>query len=176
MIMMTAITNIPTVSIKESQKRVLLLVCVYLFPIILTFLLYFLVVNIADINTNLVSNKTQFAHIEYPKSRTAVSNKFEISGSTEKPQVNHSFYLIEFRNKLFWPKYDLGSDKSTWKKSLTFRAGKQKFSSYKVIMVDASIKKQIDLWFKTSQETNKYPGIPHLPLDSVVANIRVKSK
>jgi len=174
--MMIAIPNMSNVNFKEPSKRGFLLLSVYLFPILLTSLLYFSIIYLADIDTKIVSNKSQYANIHTPINRSTVSKTFVISVTTETPLPNHSYYLIEFRDKLFWPKFDLGNQKNTWSKKLTHRAGVNQFSSYKVIMADTSLKKRIDKWFITSRDTGKYPGIPNIPLNSVVANIRVKTQ
>ncbi len=164
------------ITVKEPLARGLLMLCIYLFPLLFASFLYFLIVFIADINTKVVSNKTQYAHIQSPNNRSTVSEKFEITGSTEVPKTEHTYYLIESRNKLFWPKYNLGKQKKTWKKQLVHRAGKNQFASYKVIMADKSLSGTIEDWFKTSQQTGKYPGMSEIPLSSVVANIRVKTQ
>ena len=173
---MTAISNMPISNFNESRKRGLLLVCVFLFPIIFTSILFTLVALISDIDFKVISHKTQYAAITSPKNQSTVNKKFEISGVLKAPLDGRTYYLVELRNKLYWPKFDLGSKESQWSKQLTHRAAKNKYSSYQVVMADSSLKKTFDDWFKISRKTGKYPGIAKLSIDNIVANIRVKTQ
>ena len=178
--MMTAIINTQILLFNESRKRGLLILCIFLFPIAFTGLLFSIVVFTANIDFKVVSNETQFAKIETPINRSIVSKMFEIKGSLKTPSPKHSYFLVEYRNKRYWPKYALGNKASQWNKKLTHRADKNKFSSYQVVMVDASLKQTFDEWFNTSRKTGKYPGIEKSKIEKItnyiVANIKVKTK
>ena len=178
--MMTAITDMPLPMFNESRKRGLLLLSVFLFPIVFTSLLFMLVALIADIDFNVISHETKFAKIETPANRSIVSKQFEIAGSLETPLPDHSYYLLEYRNKRFWPKYSFGNKAMQWNKALTHRAKKNEFSNYQIVMADAALKQIFDNWFKTSKQTGKYPGIEKSSIqnisEKVVANIKVKTQ
>ena len=174
--MMTAITNMPISNFNESRKRVLLLLCMFVFPIVFTSILFGVSTYVGDIDLKVITHKTAFAHIKSPKNRTVVNKKFEITGSLAAPKPDHSYYLVEYRNKMYWPKFDLGNKPIKWRKSLTHRANKDQFAAYQVIMADALLSATFDNWFKTSRETGKYPGMVNLTFDNIVANIKVKTQ
>lgn len=172
---MNASSAISTSRFNESRKRGFLLLCIFVFPVILTSILFSLVVIIGDINLKVVKHESKFATIKSPKTRSVVSKQFVISGKVDTPLSNHTYYLLEYRNKLFWPKFDLGNKSANWSKELTFRANKNQYSSYQIVMANPELKKTIDQWFKTSRESGQYPGIDSLNIDKVVANIKVKA-
>lgn len=172
---MTATTTMTTVLFNESRKRGLLLLCIFIFPLIFTSTLFVLVLVIGDIDFKVVGSESKYAKIETPENRSVVNKKFTISGVIDTPLSNHSYYLMEYRNKLYWPKFDLGNTATHWTKKLTHRSKKQQYASYQIVMADAELKKTIEDWFKTSRESGKYPGIPNLSVDKIVANIRVKT-
>ena len=134
-----------------------------------------LVAVIGDIDFKVFGPVSKYASIESPKNRSIVNSKFTIAGSLETPLAEHTYYLLEFRDNLYWPKYDLGNKATEWNKKLTHRAKKNKYSAYRVVMADPVLKKSLDDWFITSRKTGKYPGISDLGTDEIVANIRVKS-
>ncbi len=177
---MTTVTDIPIQDFNDSRKRGLLILCLFLFPIIFTSILFLIVISVADINFNVIGHETKFAKIESPKNRSIVSKQFEITGSLENPLLNHSYYLVESREKRLWPKYNLGDQAKQWKKSLTHRAGKNNFSQYQIVMADPTLKVVFENWFKSSKKTGKYPGIEKSSLknitEKIVANIKVKSQ
>lgn len=173
---MNVITNTPTMLFNESRKRGLLLLCVFVFPIFFTTILFLIVVISTDIDFKVITHESKYARIETPKNRSTVNKNFEISGSLETPLADHSFYLLEYRNKRYWPKFDLGNKATNWNKKLIHRANTNQFASYKVIMADAGLKATLDTWFKTTSDTGKYPGISALKLSHVVANVRVKTQ
>ena len=172
---MTDTTTLPIQLFNESRKRGLLLVCIYLFPLIFSSVLFLLVMIISDIDFKVVGHTSNFATIQSPNNRSQVSKKFNISGTTQTPKVDHSYYLIEYRNNLYWPKFDLGNKANSWKKELTFRAKKNNYSVFQVVMANPNVKKTIDAWFEVAKKTGKYPGIKDVEFDNVVARIRVKS-
>ena len=160
----------------NSMKRGLLLLSIFIFPIILSSIVFLLVVLISDIKFDTVGIKTDYAEITTPKNQSAVGNKFKISGSLNTPLEKHSYYLLEYREKNYWPKYSLGNKPNTWNKELSNRAKKNTFSSFQVIMADEKLSLTIDSWFKKAHETGQYPGIPKLKIEHVVANLRVQKK
>jgi len=160
----------------NSIKRVILLLSIFIFPIILSSIVFLLVVLISDIKFDTVGTKTDYAEILTPKNQSAVGSKFEISGSLNEPLEKHTYYLLEYREKNYWPKYSLGNKTNTWNKELSNRAKKNTFSSFQVIMADEKLSSDIDNWFKKSHETGQYPGIPDLKIEHVVANVRVQKK
>ncbi len=174
--MTTAITDTPLSLYNESRKRVLLLLCVFVFPLVFTSVLFAIVTVVGDIDLKVIGNRTDFAHIKSPKNRTVVNKKFEIAGSLAAPKHDHSYYLVEYRNKMVWPKFDLGNKPIKWRKNLTHRANKDQFAAYQVIMADALLSATFDNWFKTSRETGKYPGMANQTFDNIVANIKVKTQ
>lgn len=174
--MMTAITETPILLFNESRKRGLLLLCVFLFPLFFTSILFGIITFVGDIDLKLIGNKTEFAQIELPKNRSIVNKKFEISGSLKAPLPEHSYYLVEYRNKHYWPKFDLGTKAKTWNKNLTHRGKKNSFVTYQVVMADPAVKKILDDWFTRSRDTGKYPGIANLTFEHLVAKIKVKTQ
>lgn len=177
---MTAVTDTPMIHFNESRKRGLLLLCVFLFPIVFTSLLFFIIAFIADIDFKVIGDETKFAKIETPANRSIVNKKFEITGTLEAPLTDHSYYLLEFRDKRFWPKYSLGNKAMKWNKALTHRAKANEFSNYQIVMADSELKQKFDHWFKTSKQTGKYPGIEKSSIQNIsgkiVANIKVKTQ
>lgn len=171
----TTATTLPSNIFNESRKRGLLLICIFIFPLMLTSILFLLVSVIGDIDFKVHGPETKYAKIVTPKNRSIVSNKFTIKGTLETPLTDHSYYLMEFRDKLYWPKFDLGNESIEWTKDLTHRAKKNQFSAYRIVMADPILKKRIDDWFITSRKTGKYPGLADLDSNEIVANIRVKS-
>ncbi len=160
----------------NSIKRGLLLLSIFLFPIVLSSFVFLLVVLISDINFNTVGVKTEYAEIITPKNQSAVGKKFKITGTLSTPLEKHSYYLLEYREKNYWPKYSLGNKENTWTKELSNRAKKNTFSSFQVIMADEKLSSTIENWFKKARETGQYPGIRDLKIDHVVANLRVQKQ
>jgi len=160
----------------NSIKRSLLLFSIFLFPIIISSLIFLLVFLVSDIEFNSVGAETEYAKITTPSNQTRVGKKFSITGEVKAPLDKHSYYLMEYREKKYWPKYALGNTPQAWKKDLTNRAKKNKFSSFLVIMADQKLKIIIDKWFKTAREKNHYPGISDLKIEHIVAKIRVQKK
>ncbi len=160
----------------NSKKRGLLLFSIFIFPILLSSLVFLLVVLISDINFNTVGVKTDYAEIITPKNQSSVGNKFKISGSLNTPLENHSYYLLEYREKNYWPKYSLGNKQNIWNKELTNRAKKNAFTSFQVIMADEKLAITIESWFKKAHETGQYPGIRDLNIKHMVANLRVQKQ
>ena len=173
--MMTVTKKMPIELFNESRKRGLLLVCIYLFPVFFTAIIFLLIVIISDIDFKVTTHESKYASIESPQNRSSVSKKFEISGIINTPLENHSYFLLEYRNQLYWPKFDLGNKANSWSKTLTYRGKQNQYSTYQVVMADITLKKTIDNWFKTAKDSGKYPGIKDLSIDNVVANIRVNS-
>jgi len=174
---MTALTILPLKLFNNTHKRVMLVMSVFLFPLMFTSIIFSLVVFFGKVDLQVISHKSDYAQIDSPKHRSIVNKNFTISGSLKTPLIQHSYYLVELRNKYYWPKYDLGNIAKSWKKPLTHRAKTNKFSSYQVIMADTKIKDKFDTWFKNSQATGKYPGLSiNLAKKNIVANIKVKSK
>ena len=169
-------TTIPIELFNESRKRGLLLLCILIFPLVFTSFLFAMVVVIGDIELKVIGPESKYAKIETPKNRTVVKKKFEIAGSLAAPKHDHSYYLVEYRNKMVWPKFDLGNKPIKWRKSLTHRANKDQFSAYQVVMADPLLSATFDSWFKTSRETGKYPGMANQTFDNIVANIKVKTQ
>ncbi|TCJ86952.1 hypothetical protein [Cocleimonas flava] len=160
----------------NSARRGLLLLSIYAFPIVLSSLVFLLVVMISDIDFSSVGSKTDYAEITSPKNQSAVEKKFTISGTLSEPLKDHKFYLLEYREKNYWPKYSMGNKAMSWNKNLTNRAKKNAFNSYLIIMADKDLSATIDNWFKRAHETGEYPGIPDLEVDHVVAKVRVQKK
>ncbi len=160
----------------NSKKRGVLLLSIFIFPILLTSFVFLLVLLISDIKFNTVGTKTDYAEITTPENQSSVGNKFKISGTLNVPLDNHTYYLLEYREKNYWPKYSLGNKKNTWSKDLSNRAKKNAFSSFQVIMVDKKLASSIDNWFKKAHETGEYPGIRDLKIEHVVAKVRLQKK
>lgn len=133
--MTTAITDRPVSLYNESRKRVLLLMCVFMFPLIFTSILFAITTYVGDIDLKVIGNRTDFDYIKSPKNRTVVNKKVEIASSLAAPKPEHSYYLVEYRNKMVWPKFDLGNKPIKWRKSLTHRANKDQFAAYQVVML-----------------------------------------
>ena len=163
------------VSANESRSRGLLLVCVFVFPIAFTAILFFLITTVGGINLKVVEHKTEFANIETPINRSAVSKEFVISGSVDTPLLNHSYYLMERRNSVYWPKYDLGNKPAKWSKEVIHRAKDKGYATYQVVMADLPLQSKINKWFKKAEETGKYPSIGKIEIETIVANIRVNA-
>ncbi len=159
-----------------NQNNQAQLLSIYIFPIILSSFVFLLVMLISDINFNTVGSKTNYAEIITPKNKSAVANKFMISGTLNTPLDNHTYYLLEYREKNYWPKYSLGNKTNTWSKELSNRAIKNAFSTFQVIMADKNLASTIDNWFKKAHQTGEYPGIRDLKIEHVVANVRVQKK
>lgn len=159
----------------EPQKRGLLLLCIFIFPILFTSIVFILVTTIGDIDLSIIGNETKYAKIVTPTNRSSVNKKFNISGRLTPPLADHSYYLLEYRDNLYWPKFDLGKQATNWTKTLTHQAQNKQYAAYQVVMVNSTLKQTIDNWFKTSRESGKYPGITDLPVESIVANIKVKA-
>ena len=173
--MKTIAANSPSITLRQSQKRGLLLLCIFVFPVLLTSVLFSFVVIIGDIDLTIHQPETPFAKISSPKNRSIVSKQFTISGDVKDPLPGHSYYLMEYRENRYWPKYDLGNKAIEWKKNLTHRAKQDQFSAYRIIMADPQFKKHIDDWFISAKKTGKYPGINDIGEQQIVANLRLKS-
>jgi len=103
-------TAIPLKFNDEQRRRGLLLLGVFLFPLLFTSIIYVLIITIGDIDTKVIGNETEFAKIEAPKNRSKVKrDSLTISGTLQNPLTDNFFYLIEFREKFYWPKYYLGN-------------------------------------------------------------------
>lgn len=161
----------------EGQKRNLIVVSVALFPVIFSIIVFALVVLIGDIQfPEKIGSKSEFGEIILPADKSTIPKKFSISGTIEDMPKNAYLYLIESRDKHFWPKLALGNKAKTWNKKLTAHGKKGRFFSFLLVQVDEKGKKELDLWFKTSRETGKYPGLINIDFAKAVAKIRVKTK
>lgn len=173
---LTTRATAPVKYCKNTKKRGFLLFSVFLFPIVLTSIIFLPVLMMSDIDFKTVGSKTQFAEIISPKNQSIVAKKFTITGTLNTPLDNHRFYLLEYREKKYWPKYSLGSKMSRWSRQLSHRAKKNHYATFQVIMADETLQDIIEKWFKTARKTKQYPGITDLNIEHVVASIRVKKQ
>lgn len=163
--------------LSDKHKRGLLLLSVSLFPVVLTTLLFLLVVLIGNISfPEKIGTSTEFASITTPKDKSSILRKITIAGTISKPPAKHSYYLVEHREKRYWPKYALGIKEGTWSKQLSPRAKKGVFFTYQVVMVNEEGKAEMENWFETARSTGKYPGLTEINVEKVVAKIKVKTK
>lgn len=163
--------------LSDKHKRGILLLSVSLFPVIITTLLFLLVVLIGNISfPDKIGTSTKFASITTPADKASILRKITIAGTISKTPENHSYYLVEHREKRYWPKYALGIKEGKWSRQLSPRAKKGVYFTYQVVMVNEEGKQEMESWFKTARETGKYPGLPEINVEQVVAKIKVKTK
>lgn len=163
--------------LSDKHKRGILIGSVFIFPLVFTSLIFSLIVFFGNVTfPEKIDTKSEFAEISQPVNRSTISKKFNISGTLGEVSENEFIYLVENREKKYWPKFALGNTPGEWNKSLNSRAKKGHFYSYLLVKVDKDNKDNFDDWFKTSRETGKYPGMEDIAFAQPVAKIRVKTK
>lgn len=163
--------------LSERQKRNLIVISVALFPVVFGIIIFSLVVFIGNIQfPEKIGTKSELGEIILPADKSTIPKKFSITGSIVDMPEDTFIYLIESRDKHFWPKLSIGNKAKTWNKKLTAHGKKGKFFSFLLVSVDSKGKQQFDHWFKTSRETGKYPGLINIDFAKAIAKIRVKTK
>jgi len=170
----TAYTKNST-NFEKTYKRILLVISIIVLPIFLSTLMFAFIFFFSGVDFYPIGAKTDYASIQSPDNRSIVNRNFTIKGTLSEPLKKHSYYLVEFRQNLYWPKYDLGNKATVWSKDLIFRGKNTEYVTYRVIMAKPELRSSINSWFSTSQKTGKYPGMSDISDSSVVASIRVKS-
>lgn len=162
--------------ISEKQKQNIILASVALFPLVISIIVFALVVLIGNIQfPDKIGPKGELAEIIIPVDKSTIPKKFSISGTIENMPKDTFVYLIENRDNHFWPTLSIGNKATTWKKQLKAHGKKGKFYFFMLITVDKKGKKELDLWFKTSRETGKYPGLKNIDFTTTIAKVRVKT-
>jgi len=161
----------------ERKKRNLIVAGVALFPIVLSIIVFLLIIFIGDIKfPKKITSKTELVEIILPIHKSIIPKKFSISGTIKDMPADSFIYLVESRDKHFWPKLFIGNKAKTWKKQLTAHGKKNQFFSFLLVKVDKEGKRKFDGWFKKSRETGQYLGLKHINFAEPVARIRVKTK
>ncbi|MCK5918105.1 MAG: hypothetical protein KAG34_06750 [Cocleimonas sp.] len=161
----------------EKNKRAFIVILVALFPIVLTSIVFFIIITLGNISfPDKITHESEFGKITSPLNNTIINKKFFISGILSELPKEQSIYLLENREGLFWPKYNLGSQAKQWSKKLTAHSKKGQFSSYLLVKANVEGQKIFETWFETSRKTGQYPGIKQINFAQIVAKIRVKTK
>lgn len=169
--------NASSKKISDKQKRNLIVISVALFPLIVSTIIFVLIVLIGNIQfPEKIGTKSEFTEIILPVDKAIISKKFSISGAIKDMPSDTFIYLIENRDKQFWPKLSIGNKAKTWKKQLTAHGKKNRYFSFLLVEVDNKGKKKFDKWFETSRKTGKYPGLKHIDFAKPVTKVRVMTK
>lgn len=139
-----------------SNNGFLLLVAV--FPLVFAWALTLLIKAFVPFSS--IDADTEFAAIHAPQHNRTISRNYSVNGVTKQDFSRTPLFIVEESNGAIYPKTPVSQTAGPWSASL--HTGAPAGNDFRIVLlaVTPEDKEQFHAWFKTGEQTGKYPGLP----------------